>query len=69
MTDTRIERFEGYMKLSGHTFNRVKNKIQTATAVLEFESTQVRINRHGKISRTMPYARMNLDRLVALVTT
>lgn len=62
------QRIVQFLQLAHCHFRIEGQQIITANATLQFSEQDISISRHGKPVRSMPYARLNLDRLLALIT-
>jgi hypothetical protein len=67
MMNQARQRIMQFLQLAHCHFRTEGQQIITAHATLLFTEKDISIRRHGKPVRTMPYNRLNLDRLLALV--
>jgi len=56
-----------FLQLSRCSYQLHGNHIETATAVLILDEEALVIERPGKPRRSMPYSKLNLDRLLFLI--
>jgi head-tail adaptor len=62
------QRIVQFLQLAHCHFRVEGQQIITANARLHFSEQDISISRQGKPVRSMPYAKLNLDRLFALIT-
>lgn len=67
MMNTARQRIVQFLQLARCQYRIEGEQIITANATLIFSAEDVSIYREGKPVRSMPYARLNLDRLLALM--
>ncbi len=68
MMNQARQRIVQFLQLAHCHFRVEGQQIITANATLHFSEQDISISRHGKPVRSMPYTRLNLDRLLALIT-
>jgi hypothetical protein len=67
MTTTR-NRILAFLDLAHCQYKVVGNTITTSAAVLKFTSDHLSIVRQGKPERLMPYEKLNMDKILFLLT-
>ena len=68
MMNSARQRIIGFLQLARCSYRIDGNRLITDNATLSFTEQDISIERSGKPSRSMPYAKLNLDRLLALIT-
>lgn len=68
MMNQARQRIMQFLQLAHCHFRTEGQQIITDHATLIFTEQNISINRDGKPVRSMPYSRLNLDRLLALIT-
>ncbi len=68
MMNQARQRIVQFLQLAHCHFRVEGQHIITDNATLHFSEQDISISRQGKPVRSMPYAKLNLDRLLALIT-
>lgn len=62
----KMQRFKEYLVSSNIPFTQRRNSIEHKSSKLTFEEHNVVLS--GKLTRTFEYSRLNMDRLIDLLT-
>lgn len=62
----KMQRFKEYMESANIPFTQRRNSIQHKSSKITFEDHNVVLS--GKLTRTFDYSRLNMDRLISLLT-
>lgn len=68
MINSARSRIVQFLQIAHCQYRVVGNQILLSSATLSFEEQQLCIERPGKPMRTMPYQKLNLDRLLYLIS-